>query len=436
MSPHEMLSNIRARSVSIACLLTLLPLSLLHGAAPWSGKAAALVVPATDAPSGRVAQVGDILRTGPAGQNAGAMVVNTQASRVFVVNIVTNGICPEDNASPTPTGTVDVLDSVTGSLLRTVSIGLCPQKAALDVQSNRLFITNAGVTDQQRAGTGRGTVSVLDATTSAVLRTVRVGIWPYALAVDARAGRVYVTNRGESSLSVLDATTGAVLQTITMAPCPWAIAVAEQTGRAFIATCGTPRDDYVGDVWTLDTRHGTMVRTVPRAASQSVVVAARTRRVFVSGFNKVYVLDAATGALLHSTRVVGDVKAVDERVGHAFMAQDDDRLTMLDATSGSVLSSIHIARGIAAVAVDEQRGHAFVSTVGYPNGNTVSVVDTHSGAVLHTVPVGPYPALGAVDSRAGHVFVISKDNTNPTGHPHPILYMLDAGSGGAVGGTP
>jgi len=425
MSYHGMRSKVGARSVGIACLLTLLPLSSLHAAAL--------------APSGRVAEAGDILRTVPAGQNAGAMVVNTQARRVFVVNIVTNGICPADAAGPTPTGTVDVVDSATGSLLRTVSIGLCPQKVALDAQTNRLFITNAGVTDQQRAGTGRGTVSVLDATTGAVLRTVRVGVWPYALAVDARAGRVYVTNRGESSLSVLDATTGAVLRTITMAPCPWAIAVAEQTERAFITTCRSSSDADFGSVSVLDMRRGTIVRTVPRAGGDPIVVCVRTRRVFVSGFNRVYVLDAATGALLRSTGVEGgsnSVMAVDERSGHVFVAQGDDRLTMLDATSGSVLSSRRVGRGPEGLAVDEQRGHAFVSSVGYPEGNTVSVVDTHTGAVLRTVPVGPYPALVGVDSRTGHVFVISKDNTRVTGHPHPILYMLDAGPGGAASGTP
>jgi len=48
-------------------------------------------------------------------------------------------------------------------------------------------------------------VSVLDARSGRILRTVTVGLGPYAVAVDERTSRVFVANYDGNTVSVLDA---------------------------------------------------------------------------------------------------------------------------------------------------------------------------------------------------------------------------------------
>jgi DNA-binding beta-propeller fold protein YncE len=49
------------------------------------------------------------------------------------------------------------------------------------------------------------TVAVLDTSTGALLRSIRVGRCASAVAVDQRTSRVFVANAADNSVSVLDA---------------------------------------------------------------------------------------------------------------------------------------------------------------------------------------------------------------------------------------
>ena len=86
---------------------------------------------------------------------------------------------------------------------------------------------------------------MLDAVSGRILRTVPVGLAPLALAVDTRSRRVFVVNRGsydvikfytirDGSLSVLDALTGTVLRTVPLPGNAGPAVVDEHTGRAFV----------------------------------------------------------------------------------------------------------------------------------------------------------------------------------------------------------
>jgi YVTN family beta-propeller protein len=77
---------------------------------------------------------------------------------------------------------------------------------AVDEQIARLFITNDA----------DGTVSMLDTRHGTLLRTISVGGFPRQIAVDARAGHVLVL-RGDDhggAAVVLDARSGAILRIV------------------------------------------------------------------------------------------------------------------------------------------------------------------------------------------------------------------------------
>ena len=81
-------------------------------------------------------------------------------------------------------------------------------------------------------------------------RTIAVGRVPTAVAVDARTRRVFVANLGSNTVSMLDATSGAVLATVVVAPHPSALAVATTAGRVFVVSDNVTWD-YAGRVSVL-----------------------------------------------------------------------------------------------------------------------------------------------------------------------------------------
>ena len=111
----------------------------------------------------------------------------------------------------------------------------------------RQLIVGAGlVSGLAVAGLATGT-GVNAAPPRSVVRVVAVGSAPDAIAVDPRANRALVVNSGENTVSVLDATTGLVLRTVPLGKTltgldnsAYAAATDELTGRAFVVTQGHP----------------------------------------------------------------------------------------------------------------------------------------------------------------------------------------------------
>jgi YVTN family beta-propeller protein len=135
-------------------------------------------------------------------------------------------------------------------VLGTVAVGAGPETLAVAAHEGRIFIVN---------GAGN-TVSVLDAHTGTLLRTVSVGKagWdrpqsfggenPVDVVVDQRRGRVYVIDgtpvagKGtdvRGSVSMLDARSGQVLRTITVGRAPVGLAMDESTAELFVVNGGS-----------------------------------------------------------------------------------------------------------------------------------------------------------------------------------------------------
>jgi YVTN family beta-propeller protein len=88
--------------------------------------------------------------------------------------------------------------AVLAVLAASLVLGSAPAGAEL-----RVFVTNEKSDD----------VTVIDATTRAVVGTIKVGKRPRGITVSADGRRVYVSNSNSDSLSVIDAKSLEVLQT-------------------------------------------------------------------------------------------------------------------------------------------------------------------------------------------------------------------------------
>ena len=105
-------------------------------------------------------------------------------------------------------GSLEVLDTHSGRLLRAIPFGTGLADVALDERIGRVFATAFGsvrmVTIPESGGgsvtfpapAGAGSVWVIDARSGVVLRTIPIGPATTAVAVDGRRGRLYVTNWG------------------------------------------------------------------------------------------------------------------------------------------------------------------------------------------------------------------------------------------------
>jgi YVTN family beta-propeller protein len=216
-------------------------------------------------------------------------------------------------------GAVSTFDESTGRLLRTAPIAGIPAVLVEDPRTGHVFV---GPTSGGGAIAGR--LSMLDATSGAVLRSIDLlraqavampNVDVQGLAVDARSGHVFVawtgTYQGEpmaTGVSMLDAASGALLKRIDVGEFPTAVVVDEQLGKAFVThrdiinSDGDPRGN--GSLSVLDTASGAVIDTIPVGWGPTAMA-----------------LDAHTGLLLVANQSIqgirGTISIVRVRPRHA-----------------------------------------------------------------------------------------------------------------------
>ncbi len=314
-------------------------------------------------------------------------------------------------------GTLSVLDTQSGALLRTVTLAPGNVWMAVAQRAGRVFVS----------GYDTGTITMLDARTGAVLRSVADGT-DMGLAVDEQTNHVLVGSHvfvgsANSSLTMLDAHSGTILRHLPACGEPFAVAISARTGHVF-AKCD---DDTVA---MLDARSGRLLRIVPDQSGSygAIVVDERTNRVFVGPGNlpDIDLLDAQTGAYLRSVAIdPSTTAAIDARSGHVYFGLGDANtvtpppyksvVAVFDGRTGAILHRFPVAANPFSLAIDPRTGQVLVSSDGpldsgsdLPTGNgTLSVLDAVHGQVLRTVPVGVSPSDVAVDAQAGRALVVN-----------------------------
>lgn len=266
------------------------------------------------------------------------------------------------------------VDTLPAGALRTVTVGAFPTALAVDARTGHLFVVNNGHVDQP------GSVSMLDVATGRLLRTVTVGSDPTALIVDARHGHVFVTNLGSATtgmLDVLDARSAGVVATIRP-PTRGAISAALDgvAGRLVV---------------TVTSRRG------PGGSSVSIFDTASLRRLIVvnAGLTPIAAL------------------AVDERTHHAFVltlgtltrqGYVGGGAVALDDVTGRVLRRVRLPGSPVALTVDGARGRAFALSY-TRRGTALSLLATRSGRLLRTLYVGALDGPMILAERTGRLFI-------------------------------
>jgi DNA-binding beta-propeller fold protein YncE len=305
---------------------------------------------------------------------------------------------------------VSMIDTVTGALLRTQTVGRVPQALTGDDRDAHVLVANAD-----------NTIRVLDAQNGAVLHTGPVqsaSTGTTMMATAARAGHVFVT--GDTSVTMLDARSGRELRTIALGVLLTGVAVDMRRGHVFAT--GYNGASGVGTVRMLDATSGAVLRTVTLDQSPSpgpVAVDERSGHAFVldRGIDSFSIIDAASGRVLHSINVGAQTYpqavAADGHAGRVFVAVSVEssagRVRELDVRGGRILHTVMVGWNPIALVVAVRAGRVFAVNAGSTaSGSTgsISVLDATSGRLVRTVRLGMLPHAAAVDERAGRLVVV------------------------------
>ena len=128
------------------------------------------------------------------------------------------------------TNEVAVIDTATRSILQRIPVGTYPYTTVVSADGSKVYATNWGgrvpgpgdvtdgmfpvVVDPRTGIPTTGTVSVIDAASNAVVKTLNVGLHPTGMALSPGGDRVYVTNANSDTVSEISTATDVVVRTL------------------------------------------------------------------------------------------------------------------------------------------------------------------------------------------------------------------------------
>jgi YVTN family beta-propeller protein len=249
---------------------------------------------------------------------------------------------------------------------RLVGVGSQPWAVDIDPRTKRAYVTDRG----------SASVVVVDVATNSFVGFQSVDSLPEHVTVDSRNALVYVSNLGSGTLTVLDgANDGAVLATIPVGPNPTFVAVDTSSNLAYVAAvCANPQSGCdIGGPFLLKIDGGarSILQAIPLPANGSgVAFDAVNRVVYVSMIN--------------------------------------DTVAIVDPSSNSVVGLIGVGTAPKGMAINPVTRKLYVTNSG---ANSVSVVDLATNAVVKTEFLfSNAPERVAVDPIINRIYVAGYGN--------------------------
>jgi PQQ-dependent catabolism-associated beta-propeller protein len=275
---------------------------------------------------------------------------------------------------------VSVIDAKTNQVVKTVAIGKRPRGIGLAPDGSAIYVAVSA--DNQ--------IAVIDPTTLEVTGHFPSGDDPEAFAVH-KNGNIYISNENDAKASVIDPHTGKLVTEIEVGIEPEGVAISPDGTRVIV---------------TSESTNMLHIIAIPEhTVVNSILVGARPRAATFS----------ADGKLAYATSEIGgEVKKVDVASGTILgkMALSDDqakpkdilvsrdgkrlyvaggranRVFVLDANTLEVITSVPVGKRVWGLA-QSRDGARLYSTDGADN--QVSVIDTKNNSVTTRIPVGEAP---------------------------------------------
>ncbi len=244
---------------------------------------------------------------------------------------------------------------------------------------------------------------------------VNSGSEPIQLAYDSGRGEIYVSDENVSNVSVLSATTHALVATIPVGSYPFGLAYDPRMGEVFVANQASANVSVIND--TSHTVSAT-ISLFTGAVPIGVAYDPNTREVWVSTFNGVI----AQYADSNNTEV--SYVTLPPSVGPAAMAYDSGRhevfVTLLNVSYVVAFPDTNLANYTAiivgtrpiALAYDSAKGWVYVANQG---SNYISVInDTTDVPFSNQIGYVGQPSGLAYDRGDGYIFATSQNTSLTT----------------------
>lgn len=271
-------------------------------------------------------------------------------------------------------GDIAVVDTI--FLAPRAGNGTLPRDVAVNSRTNKVYTANLFYDFN---------VSVIDANSDSVIRTVPVGYGssPRAVCVNDSANRVYVANEHDHSVAVIDGEMDSVIATIPVGSSPTDICVNERTNCVYVTLgWGSSYPLYI-----IDGGSNTVMDSVPLGSGlQGVCVNDSTNLIYVVRPPWVYVIDGNTNTVLDSVRILGQIFQVEVSQKRNLIyasGTSRDLLYVIDGGTNTLIDSIAVAAKPYSICVNDSTDLIYLTHM--MESKTVTVIDASSNSVVDTL---------------------------------------------------
>jgi DNA-binding beta-propeller fold protein YncE len=222
-------------------------------------------------------------------------------------------------------GEVAVVDAEAFKVITSIGAGPEPTRVALTPDGRYLFVGNDA---REAAGSG---VTIIDVETLKPVARLATGAGHHEIAFSPESRFAFVTNRTEGTVSVIDVRERKKLKDVKTGPLPISLGYSEKAEAVYVA------DGKEGTISVLDgTTHEVAARieAKPGLGPMRFTPDGRFGLVVNLAEDRVFVLDAAENALLHTVEVPGRPYQVFLSRAFAYVRSlDSERVTMINLES-------------------------------------------------------------------------------------------------------
>ena len=279
--------------------------------------------------------------------------------------------------------TVSFIDATSHAVIKTVQLDVKgPHDLALTRDGRTLYVTTLL----------SGYVVVIDTATFDIVTTIPTGNRAHSMALTNDERQLWVVNIGENNVSIIDLEKLRIVGTVPVGRLPGHIRFSKDGRFAYV----TSQQDE--QVIVLDTSTLAVVKTVAVGKMPHFLIPSTDDKLLWggnSGGNDVYVIDMSTNERIGSIEVGAKPQHIAFGVRGMFgpfayvAVQGTDEVVVIDANPGSlkIVDRIKVGPKPNGVAASPEGGRVYVST----GSDELYVIDTATHRVIAKIPIGINP---------------------------------------------
>jgi YVTN family beta-propeller protein len=285
------------------------------------------------------------------------------------------------------------------------TVGTYPSGVVFDPTNGLLYVSNEGSDN----------VSVVNATTFQLVRTIPTGHEARWGSLDPLNGRLFVANDFSSTVSVIDTYNNSLLTTFQTPGYSYAVGVQFDPTSGMVYVLENNNDDLLGvnpDTYAISS----VIPILANPGGQQYAINATSDLIYfpARGYSEVQVLDPQNGSTVAqfptlspfgpTTTFLDPVNGLLYVMLGGLLDSPGNTTVVLNPATGSIVSSIQVGGWPNDYAYDAGRHLLYVDCEATDD---VSVIDTTSNRVVNSISfqIGALPGAIAVNPSNGEIFV-------------------------------